>query len=493
MNIPDMNNHMNAPSAVCFNTESIGSHSSLNSISTELLSLCETGIPDHEAVHEPTFHPEDEYFEGPEKTLEVWFDLLPSSPSCGLRTLSQDVLDDICAKCNCEIISHKATVAMDAYVLSESSLFVSPSHFVMKTCGRTTLLCSLPPLLEHVFHHSALNMRLAGVKFSRRSYTRPQEQLFPHRSFEEEQAFFAQTLAAYASEAPSLPSSPQVLQLGSPSASQWYVLSSVASEAKEACYGALTVMMDGMSSTSLPAFYHTLNLSTHGLREHQRHVDGLLTESQQHEDDVEKRPYLAPLTPSQHVQDFFLFAPCGFSMNTLLEQENEEENNHEQDDEDMKENENDDVYSSGTDSDGEDADDVLYPLASSSLEQFSSAHITPQHAFSYASWEMSGSSMPSLPSLVHMLQDLVTHFQPRHLTLTFTPAFCYSSTQTDEQQLNKQPTIVEEYDNDMEAMVHAIKEGSQCNYEVLYQEKEVVWQRKNQGKSVYFCTFQQED
>ena len=79
-------------------------------------------------------------FEGPEKTLEVVFrrkgdtqgpkTICPSNAvgdgtqKIGLRSLSRGDLDLICARARVTILSRKSNTYVDAYVLSESSLFV---------------------------------------------------------------------------------------------------------------------------------------------------------------------------------------------------------------------------------------------------------------------------------------------------------------------------------------------------------------------------------
>lgn len=95
-------------------------------------------------------------FEGPEKTLEVCFrrkdgveDISSEDgESTGLRRLSRDDLSRICARARCTILSSVSNRYLDAYVLSESSLFVYPYMLVLKTCGTTTLLRCIALLID---------------------------------------------------------------------------------------------------------------------------------------------------------------------------------------------------------------------------------------------------------------------------------------------------------------------------------------------------------
>lgn len=121
-----------------------------------------------ETVPETTYFPDDElsgelreytgYFEGPEKTLEVCFRTpdgvitAPAEPDpaepIGLRRLTRNELDRICARARCTILSSVSNRYLDAYVLSESSLFVYPYMLVLKTCGTTTLLRCIALLID---------------------------------------------------------------------------------------------------------------------------------------------------------------------------------------------------------------------------------------------------------------------------------------------------------------------------------------------------------
>eukprot|EP00955_Chlamydomonas_euryale_P078552 363169-Chlamydomonas_euryale.AAC.45 len=113
-------------------------------------------------------------FEGSEKRIEVDFCTAECSPSVGLRAVSRDCLDELMKVAHCCIISSRSNETFDAYVLSESSLFVYPSKWILKTCGTTRLLESVPRLLAEA---AALSMRPVRVKFSRATFLFPEQQV----------------------------------------------------------------------------------------------------------------------------------------------------------------------------------------------------------------------------------------------------------------------------------------------------------------------------
>ncbi|MGI2260780.1 adenosylmethionine decarboxylase [Shewanella sp. GXUN23E] len=75
------------------------------------------------------------FFEGSEKKLEIR--VTADVPS--LRSLGRPFWQAIVACANAEILSQLSNPQCDAYLLSESSLFVWDDRFVMLTCGTTTL------------------------------------------------------------------------------------------------------------------------------------------------------------------------------------------------------------------------------------------------------------------------------------------------------------------------------------------------------------------
>ena len=95
-------------------------------------------------------------FEGPEKTMEVVFKAGVGAEE-GLRALTREQLDHLCTQAKCTILSKISSNYIDAYVLSESSLFIYKHKYIMKTCGTTTLLRCLSSLLQFA---DALGMQL---------------------------------------------------------------------------------------------------------------------------------------------------------------------------------------------------------------------------------------------------------------------------------------------------------------------------------------------
>jgi S-adenosylmethionine decarboxylase len=130
-------------------------------------------------------------FEGPEKTLECMFRRKDGQPfeaiapgtRAGLRTLPRTDLDLICKRARCTILSSISNQYIDAYVLSESSLFVYNYMIMIKTCGTTTLLRCLAILIEL---GRRLDLELDWVGYSRKNFNFPDDQCFPHGSFTQE-------------------------------------------------------------------------------------------------------------------------------------------------------------------------------------------------------------------------------------------------------------------------------------------------------------------
>ena len=143
-------------------------------------------------------------FEGPEKLLEVWFspsphDLLECSEPTGLKAVPSDVWKSMLDLVNCKVLSTIESEDVDAYLLSESSMFVFPHKLILKTCGTTTLLWGLPRILEIATLFGGFPRNTAPpnpgimvaaapyrVFYSRKNFLFPDRQKGPHRSWRDE-------------------------------------------------------------------------------------------------------------------------------------------------------------------------------------------------------------------------------------------------------------------------------------------------------------------
>ncbi|KAK6913848.1 S-adenosylmethionine decarboxylase [Dillenia turbinata] len=132
-------------------------------------------------------------FEGFEKRLELHFsgDDPALTGSMGLRRLDFSLLEQVLHVVQCSVVSAVANQYFDAYVLSESSLFIYPTKIIIKTCGTTQLLKSICPLI-HLAEN--LNHSIISCKYTRGNFIFPLSQPFPHTSFSEEVSFLEDNL-----------------------------------------------------------------------------------------------------------------------------------------------------------------------------------------------------------------------------------------------------------------------------------------------------------
>jgi len=84
------------------------------------------------------------FFEGSEKKLEVV--VTPDFPP--LRSLGDEAWRGVVEAAGAKILSVMRSEHCDAYLLSESSLFVFDDWFVLITCGQTTLVDAVQQLLQ---------------------------------------------------------------------------------------------------------------------------------------------------------------------------------------------------------------------------------------------------------------------------------------------------------------------------------------------------------
>ncbi|OIW05452.1 hypothetical protein TanjilG_12043 [Lupinus angustifolius] len=229
-------------------------------------------------------------FEGYEKRLEISFfehGVFADPGAIGLRALSKDQLDEILKPAECTIVSSLSNDYVDSYVLSESSLFVYPFKVIIKTCGTTKLLLSIPAVLKLA---SALDIAVKSVRYTRGSFIFPEAQSFPHRSFSEEVA----VLDSYFGN---LGSGSQAYVMDDHDKSQiWHIYSASAKPkgSSEAVYG-LEMCMTGLDKENASVFFKQNTCSA-----------ALMTE----------KSGINKILPQSAICDFE-FDPCGYSMNGI--------------------------------------------------------------------------------------------------------------------------------------------------------------------------------
>lgn len=228
-------------------------------------------------------------FEGSEKRLEVHFSLNPSdSTQQGLRKLSRDQLDGLLELAACTIVSSKSNSHFDAYVLSESSLFVYPRKAILKTCGTTKLLAAVSRLLELA---QSIGQHATRVKYSRASYLFPDKQPDDHKFFSDEAAFLDQHFGHMGLNGG------RAHILGDPlKGLQWHVYVAGADIPPSDATQTLEVCMTGLDPAKAASFYRTEDF-----------VD---------EDETTRCTGIRSLAPYADM-DALMFEPCGYSLNGL--------------------------------------------------------------------------------------------------------------------------------------------------------------------------------
>ncbi|XP_076275242.1 S-adenosylmethionine decarboxylase isoform X2 [Rhynchophorus ferrugineus] len=139
------------------------------------------------ASNETIMSDSDQFFEGVEKLLEIWFSTSDGNDSSDLRKIPRSKLESLMKIVRCEIISFVQNEQIDAYVLSESSMFISKRRFILKTCGTTTPLLCLQKLLLLTEQYAGFT-EVEDLFYSRKNYKRPELQVTPHQDFDQEVA-----------------------------------------------------------------------------------------------------------------------------------------------------------------------------------------------------------------------------------------------------------------------------------------------------------------
>ncbi|CAM8924463.1 unnamed protein product [Rhodiola kirilowii] len=230
-------------------------------------------------------------FEGFEKRLEINFfepSLYADPEGKGLRALSKSQLDEILGPAQCTVVSSLSNELVDSYVLSESSLFVYPYKVIIKTCGTTKLLLSIPPILKLA---ESLSLAVKFVRYTRGSFIFPGAQSYPHQHFSQE----VEVLDSYFGK---LGSGSVAYVMGNGDCREnWHVYSASAQskDTHEAAVITLEMCMTSLDKEKASVFFKSATSSATTMT---------------NDSGIRK------ILPESDICDFE-FEPCGYSMNSI--------------------------------------------------------------------------------------------------------------------------------------------------------------------------------
>lgn len=122
-------------------------------------------------------------FEGCEKKLTLIFGAVTEKSERypgSLRSITEAEWREILKGAQCTIRSSISNEQVDAYLLSESSLFVFDRKVLLKTCGTTTPLGAVEAIRNRA---SNLGLELSYAEYTRSEFMFPTQQRSPHTSF----------------------------------------------------------------------------------------------------------------------------------------------------------------------------------------------------------------------------------------------------------------------------------------------------------------------
>lgn len=269
-------------------------------------------------------------FEGPEKKLE----LILTQPDPNLRSNEDGRWDTVVHSSGAEIISSIFSPAMNAYLLSESSLFVWDDRVLMITCGKTTLVKAVPELIRTIKQE-----RIGFFFYERKNLMYPNAQ---NSDFEADVAGLKDYFAG------------KSYRLGPANHDHVHIFYASASDKtgvpapEEDEDETLELLMHDLDPSVLKAFF---------------------PQNGESPEDIEKRTGIDRLYPEM-ASDSFIFKPYGYSMNRI------------------------------------------------SGEQYTTIHVTPEEAGSYASFETNVAES----DYKHRIDQIMEIFRPGRFTLVFTEA-----------------------------------------------------------------------
>jgi len=250
--------------------------------------------------------PDGTFYEGVEKLLEVWFknsksneNLLENQNSMkndntlSLRSVFNEEVwsNQIFPKVHCTILNKSSDEHQDAYVLSESSCFVTEHRIILKTCGTTKCLQALPIILN-ILEKSGADLIPVSVYYSRKNFINPIEQplMYRNENFQDEYEFLDSILEEDFKT--------KSLCLGNLNKNKWFFYQAVKKEEVTTILPdqTLEILMTDLDEETMNQFFHP----SHKF--------------------VTKTLNLDKLVPGCIKHDDFAFDGCGYSSNTILEQ-----------------------------------------------------------------------------------------------------------------------------------------------------------------------------
>ncbi|CAH7671750.1 S-adenosylmethionine decarboxylase [Phakopsora pachyrhizi] len=341
-------------------------------------------------------------FEGPEKLLELWFSSSSSNvpqQSCagtqagafdeagsdlsefcgGLRKVQKSVWYEMLDEVKCKVLSVIKSKDVDAYLLSESSMFVWPHKIILKTCGTTTLLLGLPTLIR-------IAQSLCGFSgvwrcfYSRKTFMFPERQSGPHKDWNQEVQFLdgifengsAYTVGKMNGDHWLLYLTPPKLDvlLPSPAISQASAgpISNLTLSCPNEPDSTLEILMSGLSTKACGQFYTSNSIILTRYPEMpsiEGHGPGLAL--------AEAIGLSAESLIGGGITDAFLFSPCGFSLNAIGGKDN---------------------------------------------SRYATIHVTPEPEYSYASFECNVDYSSKHDELVQVVKRVVGVFEPARMSIT---------------------------------------------------------------------------
>lgn len=354
--------------------------------------LSETPIDDPESLNVSPF-------EGPEKLLEIWFTESAEAVEIerdgrkGLRVVPRAVWEEMLDIVKCKVLSVIEGREMDAYLLSESSFFVSPHRLILKTCGTTLNLYGLPRILDIAAEHCNMHT-VHRCFYSRKSFMFPERQLGPHREWVTEVGYLDDLFKGR----PGLGLGAGAgYTVGKVNGDHWllYVIgpeegdySDRGSVQEEQVLGkapsppdyTVEILMSRLGAPARrPFFYPQEGGKADDIAHLTPHERGSATSDQIGISDI--------LPKGATTLDSFAFEPCGYSANALIHH---------------------------------DAGEGYYTI-----------HVTPEEGWSYASFECNvplesgldpskgeDGTKDKMPTLLQVIQRVTAIFQPGHLSVT---------------------------------------------------------------------------